>query len=50
MTGGSANLNAAGAVTVRSTYVLRATGFTDATTGNDWALIQLADPLPGCHC
>jgi secreted trypsin-like serine protease len=46
VTGGSANLNAAGEVTVRSAYVLRATGFTDATTGNDWALIQLAAPLP----
>ncbi len=46
VTGGSANLKAAGEITVRSAYVLRATGFTDATTGNDWALIQLAAPLP----
>jgi secreted trypsin-like serine protease len=46
-TGGSADLASSAAVTVRSAYVFRAPGFKSATKGNDWALIQLAGPLPG---
>jgi secreted trypsin-like serine protease len=45
ITGGSADLAASSAVTVASTYVMRAPGFTSATSGNDWALVQLATPL-----
>jgi secreted trypsin-like serine protease len=47
VTGGSANLAASAAVTVASTYVIRAPGFSSATNGNDWAVIQLVNPLPG---
>lgn len=47
VTGGSANLNAANVMRLRSAYVLRASGFKDATEGDDWALIQLASPMAG---
>jgi len=45
VTAGSPDLSSADTVTVRSTYVMRASGFTDATDGNDWALIQLTTPM-----
>ncbi|GAA1839726.1 serine protease [Asanoa iriomotensis] len=45
ITGGSVDLDSARAKTVRSTRVYRAPGYSDATTGDDWALIALDAPL-----
>jgi secreted trypsin-like serine protease len=45
ITGGSSNLNSPSAVTVASTYVRRSPSYRSATSGNDWALIELAAPL-----
>jgi secreted trypsin-like serine protease len=45
ITGGSVDLTSSRAKTVRSTQVYRAPGYTDATQGDDWALIALDQPF-----
>jgi secreted trypsin-like serine protease len=47
-TAGSGDLDSSTAVRIRSRYVYRAPGYHSATSGNDWALIQLeaSYPLP----
>ncbi|MEV4617975.1 serine protease [Asanoa sp. NPDC049573] len=45
ITGGSVDLQSDQAKTVRSRYVQRAAGYTDATKGDDWALILLDQPF-----
>ncbi|MFC0528065.1 S1 family peptidase [Phytohabitans kaempferiae] len=42
---GTADQHSPDAIRVKSRYVLRAPGFRDATRGDDWALIQLAQEL-----
>ncbi|BCB85204.1 serine protease [Phytohabitans suffuscus] len=42
---GSVDQHSPDAVRVKARYVVRAPGFRDATKGDDWALIQLAEPL-----
>lgn len=42
---GSLDQHSPDAIRVKSRYVVRAPGFRDATRGDDWALIQLAEPL-----
>ncbi|MEV0717487.1 serine protease [Asanoa sp. NPDC050611] len=45
ITGGSVDLDSSRAQTVRSTQVYRAPGYSDATKGDDWALIALDQPF-----
>ncbi|MEV4537311.1 serine protease [Asanoa sp. NPDC049518] len=45
VTGGSVDLQSSRARTIRSTYVYRSPGYTDAAAGDDWALIQLEKPF-----
>jgi secreted trypsin-like serine protease len=45
VTAGSTDLHDRDAIRVKSRYVLRASGFQDATEGDDWALVQLAEEL-----
>lgn len=45
VTGGSVDLRSDRATTIRSRYVYRAPGYTDAANGDDWALIVLARPF-----
>ncbi|MEH1125978.1 serine protease [Micromonospora sp. CPCC 206061] len=45
VTAGSTDLHARDAIRVKSRYVMRAPGFRDATEGDDWALVQLAEDL-----
>ncbi|GAA4694495.1 serine protease [Phytohabitans rumicis] len=45
VTAGSVDQHSPDAIRVKSTYVKRAPGFRDATRGDDWALIQLAEEL-----
>jgi len=42
---GSVDQHSPDAIRVKSRYVVRAEGFQDATEGDDWALIQLAEPI-----
>lgn len=42
---GSVDQHSPDAIRVKSRYVVRASGFRDATLGDDWALIQLAEEL-----
>jgi secreted trypsin-like serine protease len=42
---GSVDQHSPNAIRVKSRYVVRASGFRDATQGDDWALIQLAEEL-----
>jgi secreted trypsin-like serine protease len=45
VTAGSTDLHDRDAIRVKSRYVLRASDFRDATEGDDWALVQLAEEL-----
>lgn len=45
VTAGSTDLHSSRAIRVKSTYVVRAPGFRDATKGDDWALVQLEREL-----
>jgi secreted trypsin-like serine protease len=42
---GSVDQHSPDAIRVKSRYVIRAPGFRDATKGDDWALVQLAEEL-----
>jgi secreted trypsin-like serine protease len=42
---GSVDQHSPDAIRVKSRYVIRASGFRDATKGDDWALIQLAQEI-----